>query len=416
MGFLKTSWLLGALLNAAGAIAAVSNDTDYFQSSDLVNTTASAACQKALVINVTCYRDLLAAITRTTSWSLDALSQICDDAYTTSLNSWVSSENWVSAANAGASSDAEYELKHRRQLVEKWASATQEFRDSYQSRAPVSLPGTEGSRSRGEQIEGLRYPAEALERIYDTLQPDNTSGLICIAPVDENHPENRARLVKFAILLYDYDIEAGHCIDSHIPSEANLNPATTNDSSVEDFLPWADLETANFLSIYLTHTGTVIYFGCLGIYMLVDELGLQTGRLTFVEYEINGTVQESVEIRPFNMKSPNLRAHHCGSRGRPEDIRLDMDLPIVDILCQAKEVDKLSNTMFLCDREQWTSDVELYAPGYLALEAEGRGGKYPLTRLADPNTITGIKKQVMIAVEDPNFSHARFTWLAPRRP
>ncbi len=40
-----------------------------------------------------------------------------------------SQENWVSAATAGASSDAEYELKHRRQLVEKWASATQEFRD-----------------------------------------------------------------------------------------------------------------------------------------------------------------------------------------------------------------------------------------------------------------------------------------------
>ncbi|KAJ5540167.1 hypothetical protein N7513_008499 [Penicillium frequentans] len=355
---------------------------------------------------------------------------LSDDEIKEEVKGWLLfvKENWVSAANAGASSDAEYELKHRRQLVEKWASATQEFRDSYQSRAPVGLPGTEGSRSRGEQIEGLRYPAEALERIYDTLQPDNTSGLICIAPVDENHPVNRARLVKFAILLYDYDIEAGHCIDSHIPSEAILNPATTNDPSVEDFMPWSDLETANFLSIYLTHTGTVIYLGCLGTYMLVDELGLQTGRLTFVEYEINGTVQESVEIRPFNMKMPNLRAHHCGSRGRPEDIRcvdggyrhqnqpLDMDLPIVDILCQAKEANKLPNTMFLCDREQWASDVELYAPGYLALEAEGRGGEYPLIRLADPNTIRGIKKQVMITVQDPSFSHAHFTWLAPRQP
>ncbi|KAJ5663844.1 hypothetical protein N7507_004575 [Penicillium longicatenatum] len=284
---------------------------------------------------------------------------LSDDEIKEEVKGWLLfvKENWVSAANAGAPSDAEYERKHRRQLVEKWASATQEFRDSHQSRAPVGLPGTEGSRSRGEQIEGLRYPAEALERIYDTLQPDNTSGLICIAPVDEKHPENRA----------------------HILSEAILNPATTKDPSVEDFLPWADLETANFLSIYLTHTGTVIYFGRLGTYMLVDELGLQTGRLTFVEYEINGTVQESVEIRPFNMKSPNLRAHHSGSRGRPENIwcvdggyrhqnqPLDMDLPIIDILCQAKEANKLPNTMFLCDREQWTSDVELYAPGYLAL-------------------------------------------------
>ncbi|KAJ5797782.1 uncharacterized protein N7503_007078 [Penicillium pulvis] len=37
-------------------------------------------------------------------------------------------ESWVSVVDAGATSDVGYELKHRRQLVEKWASATQEFR------------------------------------------------------------------------------------------------------------------------------------------------------------------------------------------------------------------------------------------------------------------------------------------------
>ena len=309
----------------------------------------------------------------------------------------------------------------------------------------MGLPGTEGQRSRREQIEGLRYPPEAMERIYDTMQPEDICGLICLAPVDEAHPENRARLVKFAIMLYNYDIEVGHCIETHIPAEVILNPETTHTGSVEDFLPWLDLETANFLSIYLTQTGTVLYQGCLGTYMLVDEEGLKTGRLTFLEYEINGTVEESVEIRPFNMRSPYIRAHHNGSRGRPEDIRcvhggyrhqnepwvslsllrepnklthntrLDMDLPVVDILCRAKEADQLPNTMFLCDREQWTQDVELYAPGYLALEAEGRGGEYPLTSLIAPNDIPGITKQVMIDVQDPNFSHPRFKWLAPRR-
>ena len=184
----------------------------------------------------------------------------------------------------------------------------------------MGLPGTEGQRSRREQIEGLRYPPEAMERIYDTMQPEDICGLICLAPVDEAHPENRARLVKFAIMLYNYDIEVGHCIETHIPAEVILNPETTHTGSVEDFLPWLDLETANFLSIYLTQTGTVLYQGCLGTYMLVDEEGLKTGRLTFLEYEINGTVEESVEIRPFNMRSPYIRAHHSGSRGRPEDI------------------------------------------------------------------------------------------------
>ena len=96
-------------------------------------------------------------------------------------------------------------------------------------------------------------------------------------------------------------------------------------------------------------------------------------------------------------------------------IRLDMDLPVVDILCQAKEADELPNTMFLCDREQWTKDVELYAPGYLALEAEGRGGEYSLTSLAEPRSFRGLTKQVMIDIQDPNFSHPRLKWLAPRR-
>lgn len=49
---------------------------------------------------------------------------------TTTSNSVLtcSQENWVSATKAG-SSDENYELNHRRELVEKWASATQEFRE-----------------------------------------------------------------------------------------------------------------------------------------------------------------------------------------------------------------------------------------------------------------------------------------------
>ncbi|KAJ5888461.1 hypothetical protein N7495_008502 [Penicillium taxi] len=147
---------------------------------------------------------------------------------------------------------------------------------------------TEGPKSNAP-IEGLRYPAEALKRIYDTLQPERSHGLICLAPVDEAHPENRARLVKFAILSYNYDIETGHILgDNYIPYEAILNPATTTDPSVEDYLPWRDLETASFLSIYLTHTGTVLYLGNEGPYILVD-IGIYIGHLEYL-----GTVQHEV--------------------------------------------------------------------------------------------------------------------------
>lgn len=161
--------------------------------------------------------------------------------------------------------------------------------------------------------DGLQYPAEVLAHIYDTLQPCDINGLISIAPIDEAHTANRARWIKFVILLYNYDIEAGHCLfDNYIPSEAILNPETTTNPSIEDFASWQDLETANFISIYLTHTGNVINYGYTGPYMLVDEEGLRTGRLALVEYEINGTVEDALHIRPFNMRMPHIYASTLG--------------------------------------------------------------------------------------------------------
>jgi hypothetical protein len=78
-----------------------------------------------------------------------------------------------------------------------------------------------------------------------------------------------------------------------------------------------------------------------------------------------------------------------------QNIRLDMDLPIIDILCQARAANQLPTTMNLYDREQWINDVELYAPGYLALEAEGRAGEYPLHRLIVPGSVERVRKQVL---------------------
>jgi hypothetical protein len=97
-----------------------------------------------------------------------------------------------------------------------------------------------------------------------------------------------------------------------MPSEAILNPDTTTNPSIEDFLPWQDIETANFISVYLTHTGTLLNYGYTGPYMLVDEEGLRTGRLTMVEYEINGTIKDTLHIRPFNMRMPYIYASTLG--------------------------------------------------------------------------------------------------------
>lgn len=165
----------------------------------------------------------------------------------------------------------------------------------YQSRAPIP--------------EGLQYPAEALAHIYDTLQPVNTNDLVSIAPVDEAHAANRERWVKFAILLYNYNIQTGHCLlDNYILLEAILNLETTINPSIEDFLSWEDLETVNFISIYLTHISTVLNYGYTGLYILVDEEGLRTNRLTIVEYKINRTVKDTLRIRQFDIRMPYIYA------------------------------------------------------------------------------------------------------------
>lgn len=111
-------WLLG-VLHALGVTAAISNSTlTIYQSSDLVNTTASAACQQALTSNVTCFLSLPAAITRVTSWSSDALSMICDDSCTTSLN------NWISSVNSSCGATAQYNITG---TVQTASSAGQEL-------------------------------------------------------------------------------------------------------------------------------------------------------------------------------------------------------------------------------------------------------------------------------------------------
>lgn len=99
-----------------------------------------------------------------------------------------------------------------------------------------------------------------------------------------------------------------------MPSEAVLNPGTTNSPTLKDFLPWIYLETADFRAIYLTHTGTVLCLGYAGPFMLVDEEGLKTGRFTMVDYENNGSVKDSILVRPFNMRMPYMSASVLGKR------------------------------------------------------------------------------------------------------
>lgn len=51
----------------------------------------------------------------------------------------------------------------------------------------------------------------------------------------------------------------------------------------------------------MTRTGTVLYRPHERYFMIVDEEGLKTGRFAVVEFNIDGTIKDSVPLRPFNM-------------------------------------------------------------------------------------------------------------------
>jgi hypothetical protein len=66
---------------------------------------------------------------------------------------------------------------------------------------------------------------------------------------------------------------------------------------------------------------------------------------------------------------------------------MNMDLPILEILQHAKDTNQLFGDMNLCTLEDWKEDIEAYAPGYLALEAVGRGLDYDLGNLVSPEDV-----------------------------
>lgn len=51
----------------------------------------------------------------------------------------------------------------------------------------------------------------------------------------------------------------------------------------------------------MTRTGTVLYRPYERYFMTVDEEGLRTGRFAIVDFKSDGTMKDSVPMRPFNM-------------------------------------------------------------------------------------------------------------------
>ncbi|OOQ88774.1 hypothetical protein PEBR_11396 [Penicillium brasilianum] len=290
-------------------------------------------------------------------------------------------EEWRTRDDTGIpADDTEYELRQRRLLIERWASTEQSFRDSYHSRAPFPKSP-------------IDYPQHALDRITDTKQ--RAGQVYCLAPVTKDHPRNYTRWLKIQIMLYNLDGEYGHIM---YPNDdvvvAEQNPATARPDGLHktDFMSWKYLETADFQALTMTRFGMVRFLRGRWAQFVVDQEGLETGLLSLADFLPNGQIEIEMLRRPFNLIGVMRFMYGLGwnvSRLKFENTGgydwanepMEMDDPILDILETALDLSEMVDMDG--DRDQFAEDIELYAPGYLDMEAAGRAEAYEVAWLRD---------------------------------
>ncbi|RHZ46603.1 uncharacterized protein CDV56_101022 [Aspergillus thermomutatus] len=139
-------------------------------------------------------------------------------------------------------------------------------------------------------------------------------------------------------------------------------------------------------------------------WFLVTADDLDTGHITIVEFKRNGQVRESFRRRACNMW-PVYLEYCTGCRdlgqvkwdgvggGDEKNSDLDMTQPVIDILEGAKARREF---LFGFDgaRDGWTEDIEIYAPGYLEMEAAGNEADYDHARLIDPQDAYYIRTRI----------------------
>ncbi|PWY93153.1 hypothetical protein BO94DRAFT_583393 [Aspergillus sclerotioniger CBS 115572] len=273
------------------------------------------------------------------------------------------SVHWVSRQAAGISEDEDpdYELRQRRSLVERWATADQTIRDGFHERAP--LPETPRD-----------YCLEARERVTRTSQP--SSVFMCLAPVDQQNPDFKGEGVG-GVSLPSVVLE---------PNPYTVLSGAHGDFAKGDFLAWKYIEPADFARMSMTRWGTVIFLSQRDFYWIVDQKGLETGILSYVYFGVNGQVFQERGWRAYHVPEvecmieglgwplSSLQAHYIW--GTDEDNPpMNMDAPVLEILQKAWD-DGLMRRFRPENPSQFPEKIDRWAPGYLALEAEGRALDY----------------------------------------
>ncbi|KAJ5907678.1 hypothetical protein N7495_000360 [Penicillium taxi] len=185
-------------------------------------------------------------------------------------------EQWVDGAAVN---------EQRRALIERWATADQKFRDSYESRAPED------------------------ERVFEN--PEDDSCLIGLSDtrIDPVHiciiqwaPETQALLAKCLITLFGWDggyEYLAYQMSMYFPMEDNQGDI------LEIFKFRQSVARPDFLDIYMTVDGTILFSEC-EPKLIIDDRTLETGLCLWVQFQNNGTRERAWRVQMVIEEFPGL--------------------------------------------------------------------------------------------------------------
>ncbi|KAJ5247417.1 hypothetical protein N7468_002400, partial [Penicillium chermesinum] len=212
--------------------------------------------------------------------------------------------------------------EQRRTLIERWATADQEFRDSYEFRAPDDERKFEDPND---------YQDACLTGLVHKLDDVH----ICLTKWT---PEIQALLAKCLITLFGWMGDQEYMTTT----TSMYYPLEDNQGNILDIFKFRQsLARPDFLDVCMTVKGTLLFSDCFPK-LIIDDYTLETGLCLWVQYQNNGRPERAWRAQMFMDEFPLFfLAVHANSDPLGENDRRD--------------------------------DVDRYAPGFREAEAAGNG-------------------------------------------
>ncbi|KAJ5657699.1 uncharacterized protein N7484_001348 [Penicillium longicatenatum] len=250
--------------------------------------------------------------------------------------------------------------QQRRALIERWATADQEFRDDYERRARVDEPPFDGPEN-DPCLSG--YLSFQLDEVY-----------VCIS---QWTAETQALLAKCIISLFGLD-----CGDGPLASEISLlMPLEENQCDlIDNFKFRQSVARPDFQDVHMMQDGTVVFANDTPK-LIIDDHTLETGLALWIQYETNGFRERVYRVQLLSKEFPDLfRDVHLNMNslevtlGFMEDADEDEDENSY-MFWQEKPVDMRRPFLEVYGGADTKTSARLdeYAPGYRAAETLGNG-------------------------------------------